>query len=267
MKNARFCPMTGASRAMLALLVALVLTTFLPAAEDDSADKSSTESQFRAALAAIDQGDSKRAITLLYGVIKAKPSLAEAWYWRGSEHLRLGNLKQAIADFDKYIALRPMKAREQWKRGIALYLARRYAEGAKQFEDYQTYHGNDVENAVYRYLCVAGEKGVKAARANMLPIRNDRRVPMMEIYRMFKDTGDPSDVKQAAQAGNPGEAERNRRLFYAHFYIGLYQESQGNLEGARSHLKRAVKHKIGHYMHDLAQVHLQVLEKRIRDEG
>jgi len=150
MKNARFCPMTGASRAMLALTAVLSWATAGSAAERPGPDPPATESQFRAALAAIDQGDSKQAIALLDRVIKAKPTLAEAWYWRGSERLRLGNLKQAIADFDKYIALRPMKAREQWKRGIALYLAGRYAEGARQFEDYQTYHGNDVENAVYR---------------------------------------------------------------------------------------------------------------------
>ena len=85
-----------------------------------------------------------------------------------------------MADFDKYVELKPDAESRQWERGISYYYAGEFAKGAKQFELYQTYHDQDVENSVWRYLCVAREGGVEKAQANMLPIENDRRIPMMQ---------------------------------------------------------------------------------------
>jgi len=99
---------------------------------------------------------------------------------RGDEHLKAGRFDEAIADFDTAIALRPELEPHHWRRGIAHYYAGRYADGAAQFELHRTVNGNDVENAAWHFLCVARMDGVEAARARLLPVEPDARVPMME---------------------------------------------------------------------------------------
>ena len=96
--------------------------------------------------------------------------LATAYYLRGRENFRLGEIKKSVADFDKYVELRPRLESRQWERGIAYYYAGEFKKGAEQFELYQTYHDNDVENSVWRYLCIARSVGVDKARSVMLPI-------------------------------------------------------------------------------------------------
>ncbi|MCI0357476.1 MAG: hypothetical protein L0211_03200, partial [Planctomycetaceae bacterium] len=117
----------------------------------------------------------------------------------------------------------------------------------------------DVENSVWRYLCVARTDGVEKAQANMLPIDDDRRIPMMQIYGLYRGQKKPEDVLAAAQAGKPIATELNMRLFYGHLYLGLWHEAAGRAEEAKKHILQAEKHKIGHYMWDVAHVHAERL--------
>jgi lipoprotein NlpI len=167
-----------------------------------------------------------------------------------------------VADFDKYGELNPSAKSRQWERGIALYYAGKFAEGAKQFELYQTFHDQDVENSAWRYLCVARAEGLEKAKENMLPIESDRRVPMMAIYDLYRGTKKPEDVLVTAEAGQPLKTELNLRLFYAHLYIGLWHEAAGREAEAKKHILLAEEHKIGHYMWDVAHVHAE----RLREE-
>ncbi|MCH8194972.1 MAG: hypothetical protein IIB12_02755, partial [Chloroflexi bacterium] len=79
----------------------------------------------------------------------------------------------SVVDFDKYVALRPKAESRQWERGISDYYAKKYKQGAKQFELYQTYHDNDVENSTWRYLCMARTEGVEAARNALATVDRD----------------------------------------------------------------------------------------------
>ena len=195
-------------------------------------------------------------------VLKLDPKAADVYNRRGAEHFKLGHIEASIADFDRFIELRPDQERSHWQRGISYYYAGRFADGAKQFEGYQTFDDNDVENAVWRYLCMARDVGVEKARAEILKIKNDPRVPMMEIYRLYAGQGRSADVLAAAKAGEPSDKELNNRLFYAHLYLGLYFEAAGNKKLAQEHITlTADKHKIGHYMWDVAHVHAN----RLRD--
>src|SRR4029078_11454263 len=153
------------------------------------------------------RGQHADAIDRLTEVITKSPTTAEALYYRGRENFRAGKISESVADFDKFVQLRPKSEAEQWERGISYYYAGQFAKGAKQFEDYQTFHNQDVENSVWRYLCVAPEEGVEKAQATLLPISDDRRVPMMQIYELYRGKLKPDDVLAAAKADNP---DRNR---------------------------------------------------------
>lgn len=236
------------------LLPATLLVTLMFTGARSYADGSADGLQD--ARKAASAGDSQRAVALLSEVIQADPKVAAAYYLRGRERFRLGEVDASLADFDRYVQLQPDVEPRQWERGISCYYAGKYKQGARQFELYQTFHANDVENSVWRYLCMARSDGVQKARAAMLPIRNDRRVPMMEIYRLFRGQLAPRDVMQAARAGEPAADALNQRLFYAHLYVGLFHEAAGNSEDARRHIEQAWKeHRIGHYMWDVARVH------------
>ena len=168
-------------------------------------------------------------------------------------------MAESVADFDKYVQLDPKAESQQWERGISYYYAGEFAKGAKQFELYQTFHDQDVENSTWRYLCVARADGVAKAQANMLPIENDSRVPMMQIFDLYRGKLQPADVLKAAEAGSPTKENLNTRLFYTHLYLGLWHEAAGRADEAKKHILEAEQHKIGHYMWDVAHVHAERL--------
>ncbi len=235
------------------------------AAEKAAAEKKAAEREeqqlMMAATSAAVKGEHNKAITTLDEAIAKNPKLAEAFYLRGRSRFCAGLVAESVSDFDKYVALRPDDEKSQWERGIAYYYVEDFAKGAKQFELYQTYYDQDVENSVWRYLCVARSEGVEKAQAKMLPITNDRRVPMMQIYDLYRGKLKPEDVLAAANAGNPGKESLNTRLFYAHLYLGLWHEAAGRAAEAKEHLLKAEEHKIGHYMWDVAHVHAERLRK------
>lgn len=234
--------------------LALLLVTHAVARTQDSIDE-----LLQQATVAAETGDHDRAVVLLSDVIKKEPKRAIAWYLRGRANFCKGKAAESVADFDKYVELAPNAESRQWERGISQYYAGEYAKGAKQFELYQTYHDQDVENSVWRYLCVAKSEGLEKAQANMLPIDNDSRVPMMQIFDLYRGKLKPEEVLKAAEAGSPTKEALNTRLFYAHLYLGLWHEAAGRADEAKKHLLLAEQHKIGHYMWDVARVHAERL--------
>lgn len=196
-------------------------------------------------------------------VLQLNPRHVEAYDHRGSEQFKLGRIAESIADFDKAIELDPARERGHWKRGISYYYAGKFRLGRKQFESYQTFDDNDVENAVWRYLCMARGESADKARRELLKIKDDRRVPMMQVYAMFAGKTKPDEVLAAARAGDPSPEELNARLFYAELYVGLYFDAGGMRDQAAEHIAAAVDHRIGHYMWDVARVHQNLLKGQL----
>ncbi len=195
--------------------------------------------------------------------IKLAPDQADLFDRRGSEQFKQGKITASIADFDRFLALRPEQEPAHWKRGISYYYAGRFDDGCKQFEGYQNVDGNDVENAVWRFLCMARRDGIEKARADILPIRRDGRVPMMEIYALYRGDATPADVlKRATADDNVTPEQRTAQLFYAHLYLGLYYEVTGDADRAAEHLRAAEQQKIAHYMWDVAHVHAARLAEK-----
>jgi lipoprotein NlpI len=236
-------------------ITTLLLGLTLPMTQADEPDK------LAQALKAAQANKSQEAVTLLSDVIKEQPDLADAYYMRGREHFRIGEIDKSLADFNKLVELKPQLEPQQWERGITAWYAGKYELGAKQFELYQTYHDQDVENSVWRYLCVVPTEGVEKARKNMLPISEDKRVPMMDIYEMYRGNKQPEDVLAAAKAGEPPPEKLKTQLFYANLYVGLYYESLGKPDLARPHILDAAKNRIGHYMGDVAVIHMKRIAK------
>jgi lipoprotein NlpI len=277
---------------LLLLLAYVSLLASLPSA----ARAESADNLIKQARAAVDKGQIKEALALATKAVKLDPKSAQAYLFRaavyealaqhseavtdcdktvdldpraaaaynlrGQAQFKLGHFKESVADFDKYLELKPSEKPGHWQRGISCYYAGRFEEGSKQFEGYEEVDKNDVENAVWRYLCQARVIGQDKARAAMLKIGFDRRVPLMEVYALFCGKAKPADVLAAAKAGQPSADELRMRLFYAHLYLGLYYESAGDKKLALEHMTKAAEdYKVGGYMGEVARVHWDVLRK------
>ena len=173
---------------------------------------------------------------------------------RGQAAFRLGRNAAALADFDRVVELAPEIEPQLWQRGIAQYYAGAFEACALQFELHRTVNPDDVENAVWHFLCVARKDGVEAARAALLPVGPDTRVPMRQIYELFEGRTDTETVLEAARTQGPA-SRRKLWIVYAELYVGLYLEAVGDVEAARKHLDAAAKAGVGGYMGDVARVH------------
>jgi len=181
---------------------------------------------------------------------------------RGEELFRAGKIGECLEDFDKFNATEPALAPHNWQRGIALYYAGRFADGKKQFEIHQTVNKNDVENAVWHFLCTTRAENLAEARHHLIPITGDARVPMKEIQMLFAGKAKPEDVLAAAKAGDPAPDRLGHNLFYAHLYLGIYFEAIGEKAKARDYIfKAAERANENGYMGDVARVHADILRK------
>jgi lipoprotein NlpI len=214
---------------------------------------------------AAQRGEHDRSIRLLTRAIDEPNPPSLCWYLRGRENFRAGRIDESVADFDKYVEREPRAESRLWERGISYYYAGLFAKGAKQFEDYQKFHDQDVENSAWRYVCVARESGVEKARTTLLPITGDPRVPMMQIFGLYQGKLKPDDVLSFARRDAPNRELENQRLFYANLYIGLWYEVGGETAKAKEYIFAAEKQKIAHYMWDVAHVHAERFRKNNKD--
>jgi tetratricopeptide (TPR) repeat protein len=179
----------------------------------------------------------------------------QAAFDRAVTAFREGRLEDSAAAFDEVVRLSPGDAPYLWQRGIVLYYVGRYDDCRTQFESHRTVNPNDVENATWHFVCVARAESPDAARAALLPVGPDQRVPMTEIYQMFTGEITPAEVLTAA-GGEP------RAVFYAELYVGLYLEAQGDAAAAE-HIRKAADPRYadaGGYMQMVARVHADMLD-------
>lgn len=187
-----------------------------------------------------------------------QPASPQAIYDTAVDDYREGRVAESAAGFDRLAALVPSEAPQLWQRGIALYAAGRYQDCRRQFESHLTVNPNDVENAAWHFLCVARAESPARAREALLPVGPDARVPMRQVYEMFRGRITPDAVIAAAGASLSGR-------FYAELYVGLYLEAMGNPRVALEHMAKAADDRyasVGGYMHMVARMQLRGLRGR-----
>jgi lipoprotein NlpI len=175
----------------------------------------------------------------------------------GVNLLFAGKPKESAEAFDALVKLRPEVEPELWQRGLALYYADRFADGVAQFERHKEVNPADVENVTWHFACLAREKDVETARKQLLPVGNDARVPMKEVLDLYRGQGSVEKVLAAADSG-PATAHRNQHC-YAHLYLGLLAEAQGNAAEAEKEMALAAgRYRMDHFMGKIARLHCQL---------
>jgi tetratricopeptide (TPR) repeat protein len=187
-----------------------------------------------------------------HAVIRSRPNDPKAYIQRGMVNFKLAKIDESIQDFDTAEKLDPRLTPYLWQRGLSFYYADRFEEGAKQFEVDLTVNARDVEETVWRYLCIARQQSATEARNSLLAVRNDPRQVMRRVWDLYAGNCTADDVIAA------GKIDGRRGLFYSHLYVGLYCEAESDMAGAREYIAKAVEWDIDDYMWYLARVHLVV---------
>jgi lipoprotein NlpI len=192
--------------------------------------------------------------------IKENPQLVRGWSGRGDMRLFLGDFKGAKSDFEKMIQLDPSLEVSHWRLGIAYFYLKEYDKAARQFEIYHNYDAIDRENGIWRFMSQFKSKGLRTAREGLLIYKKDDRPPYPLLYEMFAGRLKPDEVFTEIEKVNYPENYRNRVLFHATLYVGIYLELvEGNKEMAGNLLRKAFENKYGRatgtYMWQVARLH------------
>lgn len=167
-------------------------------------------------------------------------------------------VEESVTLFDK-AATAGYPANRLWQRGLSLYYADRFNEGAKQFRDDVALNPNDTEESIWAMLCEARTLGFDEARRQMITIDGERRPYMRAVYDLFRGgekQAKSMSVLEKMAAGSGADQ------FYAALYLGLFAEAQGDTATARRRIQESVvtsyAKNSGDYMAGLARVHMAV---------
>ena len=197
---------------------------------------------------------------LLPTLMAPLPANAQSKTREGMSLFAANKVEESIAAYDQVISAQPTMKPYLWQRGLALYYADRFTDGAEQFAADVAVNPNDTEEQIWHLLCLAQLKdsGLAAARQAALTVGTDRRPVMRSAQALFLGKTDASEL-QAFTQGNSGDGDK----FYANLYLGLYGEATGDAAEARKRISQSVA---GRYaqgsgasdpMVELAKVHLQ----------
>lgn len=192
----------------------------------------------------------KKELDRYNNLVLNNPHNSAAYVHRGMVKFKLAQINESIADFDTAEQLKPNITPYLWQRGLSYYYAQKFTEGASQFEVDLTVNSRDVEETVWRYLCIARLKGVTEACKSLLTVNNDPRLVMLRVYDLYAGNCSIEDV---LSVGNPFD---KRSKFYSHLYVGLYFEASDRSEEAQFYITKAAdSYQVDDYMWYLARVH------------
>lgn len=219
----------------------------------------------RVAMSSFREGKYKAAFKNCSELCQLEPNNLNYQMMLGDISFAAGQMDACVAAYDKLIELQPSLEPRLWQRGLALYYAKKFEKGVQQFETHQLVNTQDVENAVWHLLCAAKISNVEAGRKKLIPISEDRRVPMSQIYEMYAGRMTPEQVLTIANQTSPSvelDSEQHRlQRYYAHLYIGLYYEMLENEQASLDSMKKAAElNPLGktNFMGQVARVHLQL---------
>lgn len=218
------------------VLVLTISLTNLMFGQQDDRQKVADLSRSLSTQARLGQYDN--AIKIATKLLDLRPDEPALHKVRGEMNYMAGKMKSSVADFDRVIELQPQAKPHLWQRGLALYYLGRFDDAAEQFEIHRTVNGQDVENAVWHFACIAQSSSFDEAREQLMEIERDTRVPMMQIHKLFAGSLTAKEVLDVAESGdNPQNVARNK--YYANFYLGLYYEAKGDDDKSMEFMKQA----------------------------
>ena len=203
----------------------------------------------------------EQALERLNSVITETPSRFH--HERAEVLFRLDRFKEAVRDYDTAASFGwPHNEDSCWERGLAQYYAGDFRGGREQFSGYHRVGSLDIENGIWRFLCIAEEEGITKARETMLEYPRKVRKPFPALLALYLDRGSANAVLEEARRDTSSAEELTDNLFYAHYYLGKYYEIVDQEDLALRHVRMALEHKTEHFMYVCAEADAKRLETR-----
>ena len=173
---------------------------------------------------------SRRAALMAAPIAAAqmRPAAAASPVREGMALFSANKVEESISIFDSMIAAQPSSKPYLWQRGLSLYYADRFRDGAEQFKTDVAVNPNDTEEAIWYFLCVARQEGFEAARKRLLSVGYDRRPVMRAALQLFQGETDEAPLQAFATSAS---AFSSNDAFYGNLYLGLFREAAGDVEG------------------------------------
>ena len=166
-----------------------------------------------------------------------QPAQAASLTRQGMQAFAAGKVEESIRIYDSIIEASPASKPYLWQRGLSLYYADRFADGAEQFAADVAVNPNDTEEQIWHLLCLSQVKGsLDAARPFKLTVGTDRRPVMRAAQALFLSGGSEAEAALADIAKNGDSGAK----FYAALYLSLYYESLAEKAKAENRMKEAV---------------------------
>lgn len=157
----------------------------------------------------------------------------------GMSAFAANRVEESVAIYDTIIQANPKRKPFLWQRGLSLYYADRYQDGADQFKTDVAVNPNDTEEQIWHLLCLAQMEGVgslEKAREQKLTVGKDRRPVMRVVQKLFLGESG-SERELVALAENSARAGDK---FYASLYLSLYYESLNDEKSSKQWMTNAV---------------------------
>lgn len=194
--------------------------------------------------------------------------LSEDLIGRGMDALLQGDFENSAWSLDSALYLTPDLTPRLWQRGLACFYAGRFEDGLEQLQADMQENGDDVEEVIWHFLCHCRLKGfVKAQEDGLLPLTGTPQVPpMVQVLKLYSGHGTVEDVFAAATS--PGSSpvlsyNGASALAYAHFYVGMYYQLQGEVGKAENHLRMAAGMESPDYIGKLMGMHYRLFSETI----
>ena len=139
-------------------------------------------------------GNDARAVQDYSTALGYNPKFADLYQLRGCSYFKMGNVLAAVFDWQRFIQLKPKKETEHWQICVGHALLGNYEEARKRFEWHWTANTEDMEVAFWHFLCVARTDGMAKAREKLISVSSEKRVPMPQLYALYKGTGHEAEV-------------------------------------------------------------------------
>jgi lipoprotein NlpI len=208
------------------------------------------------------EGKLETALADLDLVLALDESPSEVRHLRAGVLFKLERFTEALRDYDLAVAAgRPHDDDSCWERGLAWYYAGDFDAGRRQFEGYHRVGPDDIENGLWRFLCIGELRGEPEAVKTLLEYPQRRRKPFPALLDLYSGKGSREAVLAEAVEGVESEAGRNENLFYAHYYIGKLLELRRDRDGARMCFDAALERRVPHFMYDCCRIDRKRLEE------
>ena len=153
-------------------------------------------------------------------------------------------VEQSVEIYDAIITDDPRRKPYLWQRGLSLYYAGRYKDGAEQFATDVAVNPNDTEEQIWHLLCLAKMEDIgslDAARTQKLTVGKDRRPVMRLVQKLFLGDSDSKESERSLiEMAEKSNANNAGNRFYASLYLSLYYESLNDEKSPQRWMETAI---------------------------